>query len=580
MSERPGPRQRPCGAWVPHGTRLWRGALLVLALGMAAAPARAQETSVLLPADTAESLVAFFNRPGTIRLTGASRVGPGTELVGDVAVLGGPLALDGTVRGRLVVINGDLELGPDAHVTGAVTVVGGDVRGLEVARVEGPVRRYRQTLSFRYDDAGLAYLPPEEEPLLAAGSDFAFGHVDFLVGMRGSYNRVEGFPVALGPRVRFGGSNVTEVQALALYRSASGLDVDGGALGWDVAVEQYLGAGGTVRFGLGTHSEIVPIPGADLSDREASLATFVLHRDYRDHYEREGWRVWLAASRSGLPHTARLEYRNERHASMAARDPFALQKNDAAWRPEPIVAEGPLRSLGASYGYDTRNDAVDPSAGWLIDLGVEVGLAGDLQRPLVPPDAPAEQRFRFPGDESSYHAGLVDLRSYTRFNPYSRLAARLMAAGSLDGEPLPPQRQRSLGGEGSLPGYELFDFDCDARSTSLQIGDEPHFPAVGCDRVVLMQLEYQASFPMARRLVRSLNLPSGLGRSVRWAAFFGAGRAWSEQAGTDGRTRGSDDFSADAGLGLRIGRIGLYGAVPISGRGQGFNFFVRLRPRL
>lgn len=556
------------------------GAALLAAQGTVATPLAGQQTYVLLPEDSARSLVAFYNRPETIRLTGATRVGPGTELIGGVAVLGGPVTLEGTVRGRLVVINGNLEFGPDARVTGPVTVVGGDIRGLEVAVVDGPVTRYRQTLRFRYDETELAFLPPEEEPLLAAGRDFAFGHVDFLVGTRGSYNRAEELPVALGPRLRFGRSNVTEVRALALYRSAAGLDVDGASLGWDVAIEQDLGAGGTARVGVGLHSEIVPIAGPGLTDREASLATFLLHRDYRDHYERKGWSAWLTAARSGLPHTARLTYRDERHATVPVHDPFALQHNDDAWRPEPIVAEGPVRSIGFAYGYDTRNDADDPSAGWLIELGAEAGLAGALRRPVVLPDSPPDLELTFPGDEASFHSGMLDLRRYARVNPYSRLAARVVAAGSLDGEPLPPQRQLSLGGEGTLPGFDLFDFDCGARRATVRIEGEIHFPAYGCDRMVLVQLEYQASFPMARRVVRSLGLPSGLGRAVRWTAFFDAGRAWSEEAGTDGRTRGRDDFSADAGLGLRLGRLGLYWAVPISGSGQGLNFFVRLGPRL
>jgi hypothetical protein len=43
---------------------------------------------------------------------------------------------------------------------------------------------------------------------------------------------------------------------------------------------------------------------------------------------------------------------------------------------------------------------------------------------------------------------------------------------------------------------------------------------------------------------------------------------------------GDDDFSADAGVGLRVGPAGIYWAVPLSGRGQGVNFFVRTGPRI
>jgi outer membrane translocation and assembly module TamA len=67
---------------------------------------------------------------------------------------------------------------------------------------------------------------------------------------------------------------------------------------------------------------------------------------------------------------------------------------------------------------------------------------------------------------------------------------------------------------------------------------------------------------------------------VRWAAFFDAGRAWNELDALDGRGGGESDFSADAGLGIRIGELGFYWAYPLSGSGKGLNFFVRIGRRL
>ena len=67
---------------------------------------------------------------------------------------------------------------------------------------------------------------------------------------------------------------------------------------------------------------------------------------------------------------------------------------------------------------------------------------------------------------------------------------------------------------------------------------------------------------------------------ARWVAFFDAGRAWNEPGSRDGRFGGNDDFSVDAGLGIRLGPLGGYWTVPLSGHGHSFNLFVRIAPRI
>jgi outer membrane protein assembly factor BamA len=123
-------------------------------------------------------------------------------------------------------------------------------------------------------------------------------------------------------------------------------------------------------------------------------------------------------------------------------------------------------------------------------------------------------------------------------------------------------------------------FDCGARDNVVTLDGREFHPYYGCDRVALVQLEYQANFPYARRLAESAGIAASIGHNVRWVAFFDAGRAWIEPAARAGRPGGDTDFSADAGLGLRLGPLGLYFAVPLSGRGQDLNFFVRLGPRI
>jgi len=184
-----------------------------------------------------------------------------------------------------------------------------------------------------------------------------------------------------------------------------------------------------------------------------------------------------------------------------------------------------------------------------------------------------------------FHAALLDVRRYARTGPGSRLAIRAFAAGSLDGGPLPAQRQHALGGESSLPGYRPFGFDCGARRNRVAVVEDDDFvetefyPYYGCDRVALVQIEYQVRLPLPHDLGRRIS-GVDLGPPPSWVIFFGAGRAWNEADARNGRGAGQDDFAADAGFGLRLGRVGLYWAVPLGGGSEGMNFFVRVGPRL
>jgi hypothetical protein len=536
-----------------------------------------QQVHRLLPDSTAERLVAFYNREPTIRLAGDARIGAGTALRGGVAVLG-DLIIEGVVEGDVVVINGTLDVRSGARVGGSATVAGGDARVAPAAVVSAGVHVYREPLRYRQQAGGIVYIPPALEPGLAAGVDLPFGRTDVLIASHGPYNRVEGLPIATGPRIRFAGSHPTTARAIIIARTAKASELEPRRIGYDLRAEQVVDPAAGMAVGARLFSEIAAIETLGLSQREAALAAFVLHRDYRDYYERQGWALYGRLQRPGAPWTLGLEYRDETHESRPAANPLTVMDNRGPWRPQPVVGEGTLRSVAASIDYDTRNEHRDPSAGWQIDASLEHGLGGTLRSPgIAAAGAPAHADG---SARTDFITTTLDVRRYARLTPYSRLAVRVVGAGSLDGRVLPPQRQHTLGGEGSLPGYRLMEFDCGARSSTLVLRGETFHPYYGCDRMALVQLEYQANFPFARRLAESAGVGAAVGSLVRWVAFFDAGRAWTETAASQGRVGGNDDFSADAGVGLRVGPVGAYFAMPLSGRGQGLNFFVRLGPRI
>lgn len=559
-----------------HAVRaLSTGALGMALLLATASAAQGRQGADVLADSAAERLTAFYNHPATMRLTGDAHIAGSTLVNGDVAVLGGTLTVDGTIEGAVLVINGDLVASAGARIGAGATVVGGRARLSGEATVAGGVTVYREPLRYRYQDGRLIHTPLDTEHGLSAGRDFPFGRTDLLVASYGAYSRAEGLPIAAGPRVRFTGSHPTTARAMIIARTAARGDFHE-RFGYDVRAEQLVDAAHGVLLGARLYAEISPIESWGLSSRESALATFFLHRDYRDHYDREGWSMHARLRRPGSPIAFGLEYRDEEHVVAPSVDPLALRFRGDSWRPEPVVGEGALRSLVATLDYDTRNEEADPSAGWLLRADIEQGLGGSLVSAAAIDTA--GNLVRQP-ERTGFLTGHFDLRRYARLSPYARLGIRALAAGSVDGRALPPQRQHALGGEGSLPGYRLFDFDCGARARAVELRGEPFHPYYGCDRIALVQLEYQAGFPFARRIGEAVGLGGSIAHLARWVAFFDAGRAWNERDARGFRTGGSDDFSADAGLGFRFGPLGAYWAVPLSGRSREPNFFIRLGPR-
>ena len=144
-----------------------------------------------------------------------------------------------------------------------------------------------------------------------------------------------------------------------------------------------------------------------------------------------------------------------------------------------------------------------------------------------------------------------------------------------------PRLDHMLGGEGTLPGFDLFQLDCGARDVAFTEDEsEPLFLYYGCDRAVLGQLMVERTLPFIRPLGRSLGLDFDFGHEPALALFADVGRAWIEDGALRGRESGDASFAFDAGVGVRLGRIGFYWAVPLSDDDGGANFFVRIGPRI
>ncbi len=574
--------------------RTWRTGLLLLLL---AAPLGAQERRVEdlgLPRDVADSVVAFFNAPTTIRFRGLAEVPAGRSILGDVAVLGGPMTVSGEIDGDVVVVNGNLFITGAGHVTGSVTVTGGTARaapdavggGLVVYSASLPYQRQGTRITVDERRRALEHLQYESD----------YTRTRLTVRTEGAYNRVEGFPVMFGPVLETRGDNVLRLDAMAVWRSESGLQINTDELGYLLRAEQHFGPAGRFSLGGTIHSLVEPIEHWGLTDIENSMATFLLHEDYRDYYERQGFSAFAQVRLpfEGIRFTA--EYRDEDHSYVPVGSPWTLRNNDAPWRPQPLVGEGRLRSVSGELVVDGRNDTSDPTDGWYLRARGTLGVGGSLTLPeyRAPASEPATVVAEARNLGHDFNFGFLDLRRYTRLGPNSDLRLRGILAGSMDGDPLPPQFQHALGGEGSLPGYSLMSVDCGARSrvyTVFRSGSDgqtrlPTFGGYGCDKIALFQAEYRG------RLAWNLNFgPRNewddkwdwypiVDFSPSWSVFFDAGRGWSLSGPGDPGFLGSGTRTLmDTGVGLSLGELGFYWAWPLNGSDRAVNFFLRIDHR-
>lgn len=547
-----------------------------------------------LPRWVEDEVVEFFNDSTTIHFTGRSRI-PSTRVVmGNVAALGGPFTMAGEVEGDLMVVNGDLVFEEGGTITGDVLIVGGRILGEDLGQIGGEVRVFSEPL--RYVQRGDRISPvrrPRDEGASPLRREYRWGDARFTVKTGQNYNRIEGLPVIFGPSIRTGGRNPLRLDAWAIWRTESGLELGDEDFGYMLRGEQSFG--GREEFALGAtgFSYVDPMEDWGLTNLEASLATFILHKDFRDYYERTGWSAYASIRVPRLPLELKAEYFREEHNFSYVQGPWSLTKNNDPWREQPLVAEGDFDFLEASLTLDTRNHPGEPTDGWYIQASSRRGLGGDLaipdHRTSSADQAALIQAIPF---DTDFITGFLDIRSYNRVGPNSSLDLRGVFGGTLNDVPLPPQFQHAFGGVGSLPGHPLFAGDCGARDQlrgyDITEGDisvrDPVFPRYGCDQIAVFQAEFRGSLFVdwdfgwddEDNWDDDWDWYPRVEFSPDWSAFFNAGQGWT----VDGL--GDTDTLMDVGIGLHLGDLGIYYAYPLNeddSGGRNGNFFIRLNRR-
>lgn len=581
------------------------GATVLAAHVVAAQPTRREADEPSLPRDVAREVADLYNAPGTTRANGPFDVPADRTIGGDVAVLGGPVTVAGHVTGRLLAINGDVTFQRGARVDGDVIVVGGVVDGRGQAQLGGELRIHRQVLYYHLDDGRLVPETPEQ------GSDSHWwrwqrrdrrGFASLTLTSGGTYNRVEGLPIHVGPSLATRPGRVrAEVEGLLVYRTSGGFRWDSASVGHVARGEVQVGERAGVRVGARSYDEIAPVEAWQMSKGEVGLATFFAHRDYRDHYNRHGGSVF-AELFAGESLTLTTSFADERWASQHERDPFTLFRNGQGWRPNPQLDDGRMHVLETTLHFDTRNDQLTPWAGWYLDASYERGsggistfgaLSADIS-PLISPVALPGARNVAPG-RRTYGRGFLDLRRYNRLSPEAQLNLRLVLGGWLHGDALPLERRFSVTGPGAMPGFDFrrpTQVTEDLGQCSVRGLLPPGAPAQ-CERMALAQAEFRAPLHIGVPFDDSYLERVAVHTQASWVVFADAGRGWlvgdrdGEIAYPSGEVPPLSTFLSDIGAGIDFGSggkadvasFGVYVAKSLSRPDQPANVIVRVRRR-
>ena len=534
------------------------------------------------PPEVISELIALFNDSASTRMQGDVTLPAGSRFEGSLALYRGALRIAGRVSGPVTVANGTLYLMPGASIQGEILVVGGRLIRSEQVEHFGRERVYWDAAPVVRTTEGWLALRERRRSLTelaTARTSFQVGRVrtTLSLGTGGTYNRVEGLPLLFGPlfELRPSPRTYARIDLRGILRTAGSAD-DRSDFGYVARLDFRVQ--GRPEYGISgrLYSQIDPFEDQPLSSSESGWSAFLLQRDYRDFFEREGiggtvyvqpdqaWRFELSMSRDA-------------ERSLRISDPWSLLRNSDRWRRNPLIDDGHYFTTGVQLEYDTRNDRDRPTTGWMIRTRFEHSTSDDI----APVALPASVR-PTPPTGGGYGTGRlsIDARRYARLTPGLQLNARVRADGWVEGDRLPMQRRVSLGGPDILPGFDFRAFTCAPRGFN-----DAAKPAL-CDRMVAAQLEVRTRLSLNLGY-RTAGRDGSPGRFIGieeadLVVFGDAGKAWLAGSGPGqvpvNRLPVLKEWEFDTGVGLDAGGIGAYLAKSLSAS-EPVKFVVRLQRR-
>ena len=449
-------------------------ALLLIAVGGGVRALRAQSSADIRFADLGsgagpELLARAVLAPHYLIPPGAqaATLRRDTTYSATVIVLGRDAVVEGSVRGDVIVVGGDLYTHPGGHIAGRAVSIGGGVYESALARIDAGISAFRD---FTYDIArnGGVYTLTYREVVAREAAPVSWpGIYGFSIP---TYDRSNGLSLGIGPRFALPRTRIT-LEPRLTYRSQLG------AIDPNVVLTDSLSRNTALSLDAkqGTYSNDTWI----WSDLLNSAEFLVFGHDSRNYFR--GGRIDLtlghrieSASWTLAPsltvgyedtHSVRPDSSCTFATGFSCTAPrggpftfFGRHDDNDRLRPNPQVFSGSMASVIGSSRFDWEDQGI--IAGIRVD--VEAGRFRPRGPGFVPPipidgtpgEIPALER------EANFVQGTIDGSiSFPTFGTQS-LAVSGHAVLTTRG-PTPRQRYAYVGGPGTIPTLEMLQFGGD-----------------------------------------------------------------------------------------------------------------------
>ena len=417
---------------------------------------------------------------------------------GNIVVKGGDLTIYGKVDGDVLVVGGTLFVKDGGRVTGNARVISGDVVREEGGKIDGYIDKTSSTTAGYREDQKKFTRPRTSFDVPWLRETSALENFIFR------YNRVEGLFLGLGTEKRYYWDGRKKFNAY-------------GSVGWGFKSHTWrYNLGLTRQFPLyntdGDEMLEFGAEGYSLTDskdqwivgvHENTAAALIIHEDFRDYFERQGYSIHGA-------YYTRQDYVNaelkvallaDKYESMSNVVDWAFFGGDKVFRLNPAIDPGNMRSVLTTLGFSTTSKTTLGQEGWNVNGSMEFtdkNLGGD------------------------FHFGqyIFDIRRYQPISQFDNLNVRFRV-GTSEGT-LPIQKRFEIGGLSTLHAYP---FKSEAGNRMLLFNAEYILNAD-----FLNDLEFWPSWLMRRINVLFMS-DAGLTRdiptSMAWNEGF-SGITWSE----------------------------------------------------
>ena len=249
--------------------------------------------------------------------------------------------------------------------------------------------------------------------------------------------------------------------------------------GYSFGAERPIFAGPKLFLGAEIHDLTASDDLWRITTFEQTVVSLGFKNTFRDYYRRRGEQVF-AAFRMGANNELSALARWDCHEPLVNETDFSFFRDDAAYRPNPLVADQHVNTLVFGYTFDTR-----PMSGAGQRATYERHLKDNLfghglrQGPGLRLEWTSEVAGRAMKGDARFDRHIVNARGYIPVTSHMQLSLRGLF-GFSNGT-LPIERRFALGGIGSVHGYS-FKEASGAGMTLLNAEYRLNFAGTGRDR--------------------------------------------------------------------------------------------------